>query len=382
MARDLKAKVLLFQGALWLLFALPVWAVETTKTEAPKTNTNTTTVIEVYSPSHTIDDSKPLRFGDPETMMQEEEMEEEMESESTVEGEAQRPAQKVVEAKEKTSSVLHSPVVVKKAVEPVMSDPAKSVRAIIASVPKGNDFPAELERIVSIGEVGIPTLVTIYEDASSPWQSRWIAGMALGRLGTLEARLTLEKGLEDSLFLVRMASIQALSRQKDLAVAPQLRKALLDRALVVRSTAVESLERLRDHDSIPDLIKELGASHNFHRGRSLWIREQIVRALGSLGNPKAISPLLGVLRESEMGLRLSACSALARISPEAMPATTKSTDEACVAKWVAWGSARKESGSTKPANLLDADRSGDVTNQVDNSKPSDLSGESSGSTGN
>jgi hypothetical protein len=287
MRRDLKGKGVLFQVGLLSLFSTAVLAGST-------------------------EDSPSLRFGDPETMMEEK------------------------------SPPLPAPERKKPVTTETVADPAERIRKIIASVPPGSDYPVQLDELVEIGGRGVSTLVGIFEDAAAPWQSRWIAGMALGRLGTLGARQALKKGLTDSLFLVRMASIQALSRMGDASVAPALRKALLDPALVVRSAAVESLERMRDRDSVPDLIKELTSPRNYHRGRSLWIREQIVNALGTLGDQGAIPSLLAVLRENEASLRLSACSALAKISPGAAPAAGRPTDEKCVEKWRQWGIARAE----------------------------------------
>ena len=287
MRRDLKAKSLLFQVALLGLLSPGAWGEE--------------------SPS--------LRFGDAETMMEEKAPPPSVGKESTL--------------KQRKPEFI----------EP-SSDLTERIHKIIASVPPGNDYPAQLEEIVDLGAKGTPVLVGIFQDASSPWQSRWIAGMALGRLGTAAAREALDRGLSDSLFLVRMASIQALSRTGDPAVAPSLRKALLDSALVVRSAAVESLARIKDRDGVSDLIKELSASRNFHRGRSLWIREQIVNALGTIGEKKAIPTLLAVLRENEMNLRMSACSALAKISPDAAPAIAKATDEKCVETWTRWGAVK------------------------------------------
>jgi HEAT repeat protein len=223
---------------------------------------------------------------------------------------------------------------------PPSADTAERIRKIIASIPPANDYPAELDRIVEIGSQGVPVLIPIFEDASAPWQSRWIAGMALGRLSTAAACRALERGISDPLFLVRMASIQALSRSGDRSAGPLLRKALSDPALVVRSAAVESLERIRDRQAVPDLIRELSAPRNFHRGRSLWIREQIIGALGTIGEEGAIRPLLTVLRESEMGLRLCACSALARIDPAAPPASLPASDPSCVEGWTKWGVSR------------------------------------------
>lgn len=277
-------------------------------------------MIQVITPSDTVDESDPLRFGDPETSAGEE------------------------------PSLSPSPQPTEFATVEPITDPGEKIREIIASVPPGNEYPQQLEEIVEFGVVGVPTLTLIFEDASAPWQSRWIAGMALGRLGTSPAREALEKGLKDPLFLVRMAAIEALTRAGGPSIAPALRNALSDRAMVVRSKAVDSLERFKDREAVPELVKELASPRNFHRGRSFWIRERIVDALGNIGGEKTIPALLSVLRENEMNLRLRACLALAKVSPDAGPATTLSSDEKCVEQWWQWGLAwaASQSKATSP----------------------------------
>jgi hypothetical protein len=251
----------------------------------------------------------PLRFGDPETMID-----------------------------------VGTPTAVPRAAEPERAekpapeaDLAGKIRAIIATVPSGSDYPDQLSEIVDLGAPAVPPLVSLFEDASASWQARWIAGIALGRLGTKAAREALVKGLADSLFLIRMASIQALTSLGHSGVAALLRPALADRAMVVRCKAVDSLEQLRDGDSIPDLVKELGASRNFYRGRSLWIRGRIVDALGGIGDKKAVPALLAILREGELELRLRACGALTKISPDAALTGPDAQSEKCVEHWSKWG---------------------------------------------
>ncbi|MFH1262667.1 MAG: HEAT repeat domain-containing protein [Pseudomonadota bacterium] len=253
----------------------------------------------------------PLRFGDPETMI-----------------DAGTPTA-VPSTAEPERTEKPAPAV----------DLAGKIRAILATVPSGSDYPEQLSEIVDLGTPAVPPLVSLFQDASASWQARWIVGIALGRLGTKTAREALEKGMTDSLFLIRMAAIQALTSRGDSSVAALLRPALSDRAMVVRCKAVDSLEALKDGDSIPDLVKELGAPRNFYRGRSLWIRGRIVDALGSIGDKKAVSALLAVLRESELEIRLRACGALTKLSPDAALAGPDAQSEKCVEHWSKWGEA-------------------------------------------
>lgn len=270
---------------------------------------------------------KPLRFGDPESsLMTEEEVVEVVKEEP----EMQPNAEKSSLEKGKFSKV---------------KDPGERVRKIIQSVLPGNAYPKEFEEIVGIGAPAIPTLIEIFQDVSASWQSRWIAAMALGRLGEAKAWKTLKAGLKDPLFLIRMASVQALGNTKDPSVAPIVRKVLNDKAMVVRSVVVDTLARLRDTHSVEALMEELHLERNFHRGQSLWIREKILEALGLIGDERAVPTLLSVLNEKEGKIRIQACKALERILPNALDKESKGTQEDCGMHWLSWRQKQLESSS-------------------------------------
>lgn len=218
--------------------------------------------------------------------------------------------------------------------------PGEKVRSIIQSVLPGQEYPKEFRQILQIGPRAIPTLVEIFQDSAALWQSRWIAAMALGRLGGKKASDVLKVGLNDPLFLLRMASAQALGNMGDLSTVPEIRKLLSDRALVVRASVADTLGVLKDRDSVPALIKELSASRNFHRGKSVWIRQTIMKSLGAIGDERAVPALMAALQEKELTIRLEACEALSRITPQAEPAKLE-RKESCVTEWTNWG--KKES---------------------------------------
>jgi HEAT repeat protein len=145
----------------------------------------------------------------------------------------------------------------------------------------------------------------------------------------------LVKGLEDPLFLVRLASIQALSETAHPEIASGLRIRISDKAMVVRTAAVDAVARFKDRESVPILIDELMEKRNFHRGQGLWIRNHIVDALGEIGDESAAPTLVKVLKEENLEIRERACGALGRLFPAAPPAK-EATLESCDAKWIAW----------------------------------------------
>ncbi|HLG20497.1 MAG TPA: HEAT repeat domain-containing protein [Bdellovibrionota bacterium] len=269
---------------------------------------------------------EPIRFGDPETFLP---IPEESTPTPTPTPAPAKPGPKV------TPQPTATPVATPKS-------SAERVREIIASVPPGDEYPNQFSDLVAIGEEAVPPLAEIYVDASALWQSRWIAGMALGRLGGEEARLALEKGLKDPLFLVRLAAAQALGKMKDPQAAPRLREALSDKAMVVRSAVVDAMAELKDREAVSLLRAELVSPRSFYRGRSLWIREHILEALVSIGGEEAAETLLVVLKEEDPVLLERGCSALAQLVPEAPPAKELNlSPHDCAKQWIAWFESKK-----------------------------------------
>lgn len=282
------------------------------------------------------DEEAPLRFGDSDTVW--------AEPEPTT-----TPA-----AAPSATPISASP---QKVAPTPSKNPRQIVRALIASVPPGDSYPEEFSRIVELGEAAIGPLEEVFSSPTESWQSRWIAGMALGRLGGERSRNALEKGLEDPLFLVRMAAITALGNLGEGSAASKIHKSLSDRAMVVRSQAAMTLGRLKDRSSIPFLVEELKAGRNFHRGRSLWVRGKILDALGEIGDPEAVPALIGVLKEQQGDLRGRTCEILSQLVPTAPPAT-EAPDEGCGKRWISWNANRTavtppSESSPPPPSLVD-----------------------------
>ena len=297
------------------------------------------------SSSHS-EEEKPLRFGDPEVQWEDEEEEDLLEpaAEATpspaVEDQIEPHADQ-----SRAGEPIEDPTS-----KPVISPGGTAeqrVRTIIDSVKPDQAYPEEFEELLAIGMDGIPTLIEIFSNPGSPWQSRWIAAMALGRLGGEDALTALKMGIRDSLFLVRLASVTAMGNTQDPDVLPNIRETINDKALVVRSASVEMLGRLKDRQAVPLLIEALWHKSNFHRGKSLWIREKIISALGEIGDQEAIPELIKVLSEREEPIQIRGCEALAKIVPEAeIKVLPGETD--CIEKWVAWNQQAKSSESKSP----------------------------------
>ncbi len=109
---------------------------------------------------------------------------------------------------------------------------------------------------------------------------------------------------------VAMFAVQILSRIKDPGSAQALLPLLEHPDSNIAQAAIEALGALRAREAVPGLIRLLDAD--------LWLQFAAVAALGEIGDPRAVQPLLETI-SNEM-LAEPAVDALARIgSPDALP---------------------------------------------------------------
>ena len=204
-------------------------------------------------------------------------------------------------------------------------------------------YDQEFKEILALGDQTIPELIKHFKNPSNKWQSRWICAQVLGKMGGDESQEALMRGLKDKLFLIRLASVKALTPLQGKGIASALEKMLSDKAMVVRSEAALAIAQRGSTSSVEALTRELFESRNFHRGKSLWVREDILKALGNLKSRTAIPAIVKVLREDERKLRLSACDALSKIEPEIESTKiSKEKNKNCWESWILWFEGEKK----------------------------------------
>jgi HEAT repeat protein len=117
---------------------------------------------------------------------------------------------------------------------------------------------------------------------------------------------------------VRSITAYALGRMKATAAIPLLIEALTDSNRDMRSNAARSLQYMKASAAIPALIKALD-------DRDLWVRWDVIRAIGSMGEQASIAVpvLLDALQDRERFIRSIAAEALGRIGQPAIAAVTK-----------------------------------------------------------
>lgn len=166
-----------------------------------------------------------------------------------------------------------------------------------------------------LGESGSPEavrdLLQLLQDADP--KVRWAAARGLGRLGHPSAVVPLLSAVEgpcavpvdvvaDAVFAIRYCPV------------PVLRQGLASPSVPTRALTVELLGRFQALAAADELIGLL------HDDPSVEVRARAARALGRLGSPRAVQPLLAAVERGPVAMRAQAIWALGEIGAvEALP---------------------------------------------------------------
>lgn len=198
----------------------------------------------------------------------------------------------------------------------------------------------DFDTIVGMGERVVPALTHALHDATRDFSQRWIAARALGRIATPDALKALHHTLENDRFsMARLAAIHAIKDAGDKTAVPVLTESLNDDAMVVRSAAADALAVLGDLSVVPSLLEALDHEDNFYKGKSLWVRRHIVRALGDLESRGAVPKLVELIDDQDSEVGYQAIRSLEKVTRLSFrtPATTKTEFAKAVApKWKEW----------------------------------------------
>ena len=172
-----------------------------------------------------------------------------------------------------------------------LSDPTLTVQELASSV---------LARIAD-ARVLTPLITAL---ASPDWIVRMHAAKALGRIKDAEAVRPLVPLLQDKVKAVREETSTALAAIGEAALSSLL-GALTHEEWLVRLHAVEALGKTRSPEAVNPLLSVL------FNDRDRAVREDAVRALGQIGDNRAVEFLMTVMREP--GFRRLAVEALGQI---------------------------------------------------------------------
>lgn len=211
------------------------------------------------------------------------------------------------------------------------------VENLLTLAKKGNitseDLKTAHEKLGAVPTVPLIDQLEVYfNNDKSEMDKRWLAAVLIGRIGGEPAQEKLVKGLKSDVFLMRMAAIKGIEVMGDTTQAPQLYPLLNDPAMVVRAAVADALGNMRTREALPHLIRELNQSRNFYRGRSLWVRNHIIDAIGKIGGEQSIAPLIACLKETDTTIVDSALKALNPLIGERFVPDAKAEQR----QWLSW----------------------------------------------
>ena len=191
-----------------------------------------------------------------------------------------------------------------------IGEPSVPALGICLSDPQPGVQEAASSVLASIadGRVLSPLITAL---ANRDWIVRMHAAKALGKIKDSNAIEPLIPLLQDKVKAVREEATAALASIGDAAL-PSLLTALKHSEWLVRLHAVEALGRIRSPTAVEPLLSVL------FNDQDQAIREDVVRALGQVGDERAVEFLIMVMKEP--GLRPLAVDALGQIGdPQAVP---------------------------------------------------------------
>ncbi|MBN1483283.1 MAG: HEAT repeat domain-containing protein [Chloroflexia bacterium] len=176
----------------------------------------------------------------------------------------------------------------------------------------------------ALGQLGdrraIPALVERLRDPHA--FVRWAAAQSLGHIGGEAAIPLLLPMLEEADPLVRRSAIDALAHLDTPTVRKVLHQALHDADPTVLRSAIEAVKQLGDSQATSAVIRALDAEN------TLWVRYSAAEALGTIGDHRAIPPLIEAARDPEVLIRRVAVRSLGLLrDSRAIPSLVQSLSD-------------------------------------------------------
>ncbi len=163
----------------------------------------------------------------------------------------------------------------------------------------------------------VPSLQSLQKiafDQQEPLVIRWRAVTSAGRIYGPGAQHFLAQSMRRPEWFLRNAALVVVPYAHRKWAIRWSCRLLNDPSLVVRTAAVEALRKLHAKGARPELWQKLYAKQNFRHGYSLWIRQNIVKALSTMATPKDEGRFVRILSDRDRALRPLAIAALQKLA--------------------------------------------------------------------
>ena len=159
-------------------------------------------------------------------------------------------------------------------------------------------------------------------ESSQSMELRWNAVMNMAKFSSSEVRKDLMDFTSAPEWFMRNAGLLALQIVDPMAAHERAFQMLSDKALVVRSQAVASLTRKLTPSQRELLWKELEESYNYRKGKSLWIRAEILGKLAEFPSKEELNQFSRYLADSDQQVVPKAIAGLEKLSGRQVEGTT------------------------------------------------------------
>ena len=143
---------------------------------------------------------------------------------------------------------------------------------------------------------------------------RWKALVSLADMTSDRVLPLLKKAGESSKWFMRNAALVAMEETHPLQAEILARKLLKDKALVVRSAAVQTLKKFSSAENRDLLWAEMDEKYNFRKDSSLWIRGEILEALGQKPENRELKIFARMLKDKDIRVGVAAVHGLENIT--------------------------------------------------------------------
>jgi hypothetical protein len=137
-----------------------------------------------------------------------------------------------------------------------------------------------LSSVRSLGSGAVEPLKKVAFNEKLPMGTRWKAFMVVVEIEKSKSLAFVDEALKSKTWYMRSAGLTALTKIYPLRAKAWARKLLKnDPALMVRMKAVEILQEDKDKKTVRLFWEKIFSSDSQRAGKSLWIREDLVRIL-------------------------------------------------------------------------------------------------------
>jgi len=180
----------------------------------------------------------------------------------------------------------------------------------ILALPEANRLAVAKARGPAIYE----ELRTLANDPDRSLQTRWKALIIMAQSDPDRALKDLQAASRSKEWFIKNAALMAMQLTHPTEARTMAKTLLTDKALIVRSAAVKVLEASLAHEERQVLWTELQQPYNFHKGKSLWVRPQILNALAEKPESTDLKGFVAALHEKEPQMHVAALIAIEKIT--------------------------------------------------------------------